>query len=401
MKVRYRIEKLLTYSLFAMNIVGMRQNCFIFVGFISLFLFSCSQQPLSIDEVKQRSPATSIQLQVDSKPTEAALIGIEPYLTQFQYSTEEAFYLEVSRYLNRAKSEGYIIKDNTVVILPEYIGTWFAITEEDKSLFADDSLESAMTGLVKNHIFSFLTTYLFGKSHAEDSLKETLFRIKAKSMAKIYQSVFSRLAREYGVAIIAGSIILPQPKVSNGTIIVTDGPLENVSFYFHSDGSVDSKISRKIYPTADELPFLTAGRLAENPVYDSPIGKLSTIICADSWYPDVYQNLANVDVVAVPSLITPASSYNNIWPGYSGFDNPIDVDSNDYGKITEQQAWQKYAMPSRIKSTTVKAGMNVFFRGHIFDLDSAGEAQLYQNRLNLRQRLDQKEESGRIYVMFL
>lgn len=384
----------------------MRQNCFIFVsfifiGFISLFLFSCNQQQLSLDEVNQRSPATSIQLQVDGKPTESVLIGIEPYLTQFQYSTEEAFYFEMSRYLNRAKSDGYIIKDHTVVILPEYIGTWFAITEEDKSLFVEDSLEAAMTGLVKNHIFSFLTTYLFDKSHADDSLKESLFRMKAKSMAEIYQSVFSRLAREYGVIIIPGSIVLPQPEISNGKIVVTDGPLENVSFYFHSDGSVDSKISRKIYPTADELPFLTAGRLADSPVYDSPIGKLSTIICADSWYPDVYRNLANVDVVVIPSLITPASSYHSIWPGYSGFENPVDVDSNDYGKITEQQAWQKYAMPSRIQSTKVKAGMNVFFRGHIFDLDSAGEAQLYQNRLNLPQRLAQKEDSGRIYVMFL
>ncbi|MBW7857146.1 MAG: carbon-nitrogen hydrolase family protein [Leptonema sp. (in: Bacteria)] len=379
----------------------MRLNSVIFSSLFAFLLVNCGGQTLSLDEVQQKSPLVPIELQVDGAPTKSILLGFEPYLTQFNYSTEEAFYSELNRYFNRAKSESYIVKDNTVVILPEYLGTWLAVAEEDKSLFAEDSLESAMTGLVTNHIFSFLTTYLFGKSHADDSLKESLFQMKANSMAKIYQSVFSRLASEYGVGIVAGSIVLPHPEVINGRIHITDGPLENVSFFFHSDGSVDSKVSRKIYPTADESPFLAAGQLADNPIYDTPIGKMSTVICADSWYPDVYQSLANVDVVAIPSLITPANSYNSSWPGYSGFDNPKDVDLKDLGNITEKQAWQKYAMSSRIKSTNVKAGMNVFFRGHIFDLDSNGDTQLYLYGKNLKQALTTDKVSGRIYVMFL
>ncbi len=94
----------------------------------------------------------------------------------------------------------------------------------------------------------------------ENEFVETVYQMKAWQMAYKYQSIFSRLAKEYRVSIVAGSIVLPNPKVIEGNITPTDGPLRNVSFYFHSDGRVDEKMSNwhsESYFFNEEKPFPT------------------------------------------------------------------------------------------------------------------------------------------------
>jgi hypothetical protein len=60
------------------------------------------------------------------------------------------------------------------------------------------------------------------------------------------------------------------------------------------------------------------------------------------------------------------------WLGYNGWQIPADVDRSDIKKLTEAQAWQKYALAGRIKSSGAKFGMNIFLRGKLWDQDLAG-----------------------------
>lgn len=61
------------------------------------------------------------------------------------------------------------------------------------------------------------------------------------------------------------------------------------------------------------------------------------------------------------------------WSGYSGYPMPADVDSTDRGRISLQEAWMKYALPKRIRSTSAGYGMIATLRGKLWDLGSDGE----------------------------
>jgi hypothetical protein len=45
------------------------------------------------------------------------------------------------------------------------------------------------------------------------------------------------------------------------------------------------------------------------------------------------------------------------------------VDEGDIEKITETQAWEKYSLAGRIRSSGARYGMNIFMRGRLWDQD--------------------------------
>jgi predicted amidohydrolase len=76
-------------------------------------------------------------------------------------------------------------------------------------------------------------------------------------MAGIYTSGFKSLAKEYSVTIIGGSILLQEPRVlNNKSIDLSNGSLENITAVFNPDGSIQSALTKKAFPIADELPFV-------------------------------------------------------------------------------------------------------------------------------------------------
>ena len=384
------------------------------VSVVLIFLSSCGPAPIAEHVLSDYLPKPVVRVQKIGSSSAKSYVGIEPYVTQYNYATEESFYKTLDSYFQFTKDQGGLFTNHTVVVLPEFIGTWLIATDEDKSVFqiSDSkeketmpSIDAAMTSLVIHNLGSFGWIYLFSKSYRQDTLKETLFRMKAKKMAAIYQSVFSKLANKYQVGIVAGSIVLPKPVIENGTIQITDGPLENVSFYFNADGSVSPNITRKAYPTSDELDFLKPAPITENKPTETPIGRLYTMICADSWYPDVYQELNKTEstIVAIPSLVTPSNTWSEKWPGYSGFQNPADINPAHPGRLTEQMAWEHYSMFGRLKNPNVKAAINVFFRGRLWDLTAGGDAyimkpQRIENQIKAK---DRDEVASAIYILYL
>jgi hypothetical protein len=370
---------------------------------IGLMTIQCKKQQLESSVLSESLPKPKLYLQREGKGKRGTIVGLEPFLNQFSYATEESFYSSLRLYFQEAKDNEAIFVDRTIFVLPEYIGTWLVVTAEDKSIFGTKTMLEAMEELVKQNLGSFLWHYGFSPSYSTDHLKETLFRMKAWQMTDRYQSVFSRLAREYRVGIVAGSIVLPHPKVVEGKITPTDGPLQNVSFYFHPDGRVDDQIVRKLFPIEEENQFLVEGKFNENPIYRTPLGKLYTMVCADSWFPEVYKEMeeSEAEIVVVPSFVAPKDAWGQKWNGYNGYANPKDINPKDIGTITEKMAWKKYALLGRLKDPDVKLGINVFFRGEIWDLTAGGDAFFQMMGKPVNNLVKEEKIQGRLYVFSL
>jgi len=329
-------------------------------------------------------PPVDVRLHLDSSYVLNAdsgkgnVIGINTYMLPQDYATADHFFLKLDGYLSICKEKGWM-NSKTTVIFPEYIGTWLVLEGEKNSAYDAPTADRALRGFVLSNFFSYLHAWFMAPDEAKDKVKHSVFSTKGQRMANLYQRTFSKLSKKYGVTIIAGSILLPNPEVSGNDIITHKGSLENISAVFNPDGSMQQKLSRKAFPIADELPFVKKCPISDLPVYSLPLGKTSVLVCADSWFPESYTSVdqEGLKLIAVPSYTQTDHSMGSKWVGYSGADEPKDVDSTDIGKITLREAWLKYTMPQRIRTTRAGYGMTVSLRGKLWDLGTDGELIVY------------------------
>jgi predicted amidohydrolase len=298
-------------------------------------------------------------------------LGVQPYMVPADYASEEAFYAKLDGYLDVASQKGWL-NERTIVVWPEYIGTWLVVAGERPRVRQAATIAGAMQALVLSHPLSFLKT--LPSARARDVVKYSLFRMQAGRMAGIYQHVFSGLASKYAVTMVAGSIVLPSPAVKRGQLVIGDGALYNVSLVYGANGLAYEHAVRKAFPIGAELPFTTPGSVADLPVFDTPAGRLGVLICADSWYPQPYEAIRaqGAELVAVPSYLAPDSVWGARWRGYDGGVVPGDVDERDVNLVTEGQAWLRYALAGRLPGFGIPHGINVFLRGALWDLGSDG-----------------------------
>lgn len=297
----------------------------------------------------------------------ANFLSIQPYLVPGDYVTPQNLYTKLQGYLQAAKREGWLTRE-TIAVFPEHIGTW--LVAAGGGVYADHapSTALAMPPVILKHPVQF--TKYFLAANEDDPLAAAVFRSRAGEMAALYQSTFQTLAREFGITIVGGSITLPAPRIQGGSIAVGEGPIFNSAFLFFADGRIAGP-SRKQFPIASELPF-TAAAIGPVSVYQTPAGPLSILICADSWYPQVWENVrrSGAELVAVPSFSTPDNLWRKPWQGYNGARTPADVNAADVGTLTEGEAWLKYALAGR--GSGIHAGMNTFLRGDLWDLGDDG-----------------------------
>lgn len=304
---------------------------------------------------------------------------IQPYLTALNYSTAFNFEISLRFYFEQLKRE-HKLTAKSVVVLPEYIGTWLVAADEKEKIYQQTTINDAMKTIVTSNVFSFLYNYI--QSPAKDKATYAILQMKAKQMAEQYQHVFSTLAKEYNCTIVAGSIALPDASLSTEAkiIIKKGGSIYNTAVVFGNDGNIIPPLVKKIFPVSSESGFTESGSKEQQPVFQTNAGKMAVLICADSWYPEAYTTIANkVDFVVVPSLGGNDSSWLSPWKGYNGFKAPADADTADNKKITEGDAWIKYSMGKRAVQSNIHYGMNVFFTGSIWDLKPEGRVLMLNN----------------------
>ncbi|MBN1248783.1 MAG: hypothetical protein JXC32_14075 [Anaerolineae bacterium] len=303
------------------------------------------------------------------------LLGIQPWMTPQDYATQDLIYMRLAGYLARARRLEWL-STRTVVVWPEHLATWLLTTGEAEAVREAPTLASAMRALAWRSPFRFIRTLL--ASPERDKSAAAVLRMHAQAAAERYQALFSQLAADYGVAMVAGSIVLPDPAVHAGRITAGKGPLYNVSAVFRPDGSVYPDLVRKAYPVGAELPFTTAGSPTALPVFSTHAGRLGVMICADAWYPASYTHLQSqgVELLAVPSHAAKVGAWHRLWDGYDGAPMPDDVDPSDVGRLTEAEAWNRYALAGRMADSGARAGINVFLGGKLWDLGTEGASMM-------------------------
>lgn len=327
----------------------------------------------------RRRPPVDVHLHIDtvyemnSDAGKGNAVGISPYMTPQDYASPQHFLSKLDGYMQAAKLRGWLTP-RTVVVFPEYIGSWLVAEGEKSAMFESQTVGNAMAVFIGSNFFSYLRDWFTAPDEAQDKVSHSIFSSKGVPMARTYRQVFGDLAKKYRVSIVAGSILLPNPVLDNGRIRIRMGPLYNVSAVFNPDGSINPRLVRKSHPVAEEQPFVASGDAGDIPVFDLPSGRTAVMICADAWFPESHQTLrgGTVDFVAVPSYTQGEGAMKGPWQGYSGHPMPADVDSTDRRRLSLHEAWLKYAIPGRLRNTSVRNALTVSLRGSLWDLGSDG-----------------------------
>ncbi|MCF8983595.1 carbon-nitrogen hydrolase family protein [Pseudomonas syringae] len=296
------------------------------------------------------------------------LLGIEPELFPTDYQNTERLHRKLAAYLQQARDKG-LINPRTVVVLPEHIGTWLFACGEKDQLYQAATLDEAMEWLSWSNPLQFIKAVL--GAEGRDRLDDAHLRIKARSMARDYQTLFGGLAREFGVTLVAGSIVLPDPSVEGGQLKVGSGALYNSSLTFGSDGLPLGQPQRQLYPERYQKRYVRTASDAPLNVIDTPAGRLGVLIGSDSWYPENYARLnqSGAQLIAVPAFVIGKTAWSEAWrkPRHSDIDVPTDTPS-------EGEAWHHLTLIGRAPQSTAQAGISVFMRGQFWNQGVAGQS---------------------------
>jgi predicted amidohydrolase len=300
------------------------------------------------------------------------LLGIQPELFPTDYQSPQRLHRKLAAYLQKAQDQG-LLNEKTIVVLPEHVGTWLMVTGEKDELYQASTLKEAMNWLAVSNPVQFVRALISAKG--ESRFDDAHLRMKAKGMAKDYQALFGGLAKEFHVTLVAGTIVLPEPSVIDGTLKIGRGALYNSSVVFGRDGLPIGQPQRQMHPVFDETEVIGANEDHTLNVVDTPAGRLGVLIGSDSWYPDNYRKLDDqgAKFVAVPAFVVGRGTWDKPWRGYKGLSTPGSV-SLKPGDISEGQAWHRLTLTSQPPSSQAVAGMSVFLRGQFWDQGSAGQS---------------------------
>lgn len=300
------------------------------------------------------------------------IVLVQPWLTPADYIEHEALKQKLESYLSAAKEANWL-NDRSIVVLPEHLGTWLIANDESPLISYMPTTTSALIWVVLRNFPSFIKQMM--EETAPDKVSASLFKLKHEQVAAYYDQLISDLARKYQVTIVAGSIALPTPSVSSGRLTSESGPIYNSSVVYTPEGVIPEMV-KKVYPITSELGFTESESISNLSTFKVSEIELAILVCADSWYPTSYEQIGQADVIVVPSFAT--VDLQTPWGGYDGSTAPIDIDVNDIRKLTEGDAWQKYALAERAKKTQARVGANVFLKGRLWDMKGYGSPVIYR-----------------------
>ena len=300
------------------------------------------------------------------------LLGIQPELFPTDYQSPERLHRKLAAYLQTARDQGFL-NAKTVVVLPEHIGTWLMVGGEKDELYQATTLKEAMNWLAISNPLAFIRALV--SAQGDNRLDDAYLRMKAERMAHDYQALFGGLAKEFGITLVAGSIVLPEPSVSEGELKIGRGALYNSSLVFGSDGRPIGQPQRQRHPVFEQRDVLGANHPTVPQVIDTPAGRLGVLIGSDSWYPLHYRQLNDqgAQLIAVPAFIIGRDTWDKPWSGYKGLSTPSEV-SLKPGEVSEGQAWHRLTLTGQLPISQARGGVSVFLRGQFWDSGSAGQS---------------------------
>lgn len=183
----------------------------------------------------------------------------------------------------------------TLVVFPEDVGLLLVLQGMESRLSGIESIEEAISSAVQANVVALSWTRLIRWK----SWVPALFLNRNRQIAETYFEVFSEAAREHGVYIAAGSVVLPPYRIEDGVVQWERGPerhdVRNTSYLFGPDGLVLGK-QDKVELIELELSGalnLTAGSVDDLNVIDTPLGKIGLAICLDAFSDEITQALVD------------------------------------------------------------------------------------------------------------
>ncbi|MBF7140853.1 MULTISPECIES: carbon-nitrogen hydrolase family protein [Pseudomonas] len=229
------------------------------------------------------------------------LLGLQPRMTPADYQDARRLQMKFEAYLRQARTKG-LLGPRTIVVLPEHIGTWLWLSGEKDEVYRAEQLSEASGWLTLSNPLAFLGALVEGQG--ERRLSEAQLRMKAARMADDYQRVFGGLARQFGVTLVAGSIVLPEPGLQAGRLTLGKGPLYNVTVTFGPDGLPMAAPLRQ--HRVQFHRFLAAGTGPALQVLQTPAGPLAVALGDDARMAQVHAQVKaqGVRMLAVPGFVS-------------------------------------------------------------------------------------------------
>lgn len=295
------------------------------------------------------------------------VLGVEPLLFPSDYQNLKRLQRKLSAYLQQAHEQG-VLNGKTVVVLPEHIGTWLWARGEKSQMYQVTHRREAWQWLELSNPLRYGLALL--RASGEDRRADAHLRMKAEQMASDYQQLFGSLARQFGVTLVAGSIILPTPYVRQGMLHAGDGPLLNSSIVFARDGSVLGQPQAQRYPDSALRRFVSPAEAAPAQVLETPAGRLAVLVGSDSWYPENYQPLAgqSVQLVVNPAFVSGKDGWQQPWRG-NRHQRVAETLPLRRGEVSERQAWLDLTQSASAEWVSI----SVFMRGQFWEQGLAGQ----------------------------
>ncbi|WP_162139663.1 nitrilase-related carbon-nitrogen hydrolase [Kordiimonas gwangyangensis] len=305
------------------------------------------------------------------------VVGIEPYMEPLDYATPARFEAKLAGYLEIAAHQGWI-GENTIVLLPEHIGTWLLAMGQKSRVYEAKDTSAAMLPIMSHNLVGMVKNlFIFDD---ESQWEAALIRTRTPEVAAALYDVYSSLAKRFGVTLVTGSSAIMTPGIYPDTLSYGHGPIFNASFVFTPDGKPIEDAVRKVHPVPSEIGFTKASKAEFLPTFPVAGRTLGVLVCADSWFEDTTAYLAGsgVDLLLVPSFLT-GTTWDAPWQGYQGDMPQTHGWQSDVGSITEGEAWIKYALPAKAAKHNIRFGMNVFLKGNMWGQKGAGRALIWQD----------------------
>lgn len=208
------------------------------------------------------------------------LLGIEVRLQPADYQSRERLRLKFATYLDQARDAG-LLGPRSIVVLPEHVGTGLFALGEKPEVQQARTLRDAMQWMALSNPLDYLRA-LFDNNGSEARRTEAVLRIKARQMAEDYQYIFADLARTYGVTLVAGSIVLPEPRLEAGRLKTGTGPLHQVSLVFSPEGAAMQPLHFKMTLSRYEGRYSEAPASPQGASLQTPAGRLAVLLGCDA-----------------------------------------------------------------------------------------------------------------------
>ncbi|NLC68512.1 MAG: hypothetical protein GX754_06950 [Clostridiaceae bacterium] len=248
----------------------------------------------------------------------------------------------------------------SLVVFPEDVGTPLVFLNSYEKVKNASTIEQAVKILIRMN----LPKVLFYRARFGVGWIRALALAKSREMARVYFDVFSRMAKHYGVYIIAGSILLPgfqwERDPGKTRYSISDGNVYNIAFLFDYEGKLAGvqKKTHLVPGLEDKDGFdLCPGVIDELEVFDTPFGKIGIAICLDCFKEPVIESLASkgADILVQPS------ANSKVWDK------------------AEQEGWMEGCFKAMKTEKRFKYGINPMMTGCLFDLCFEGQSSILSN----------------------